>query len=55
MYNKSEIEQSYTSNPITLDRNTNYEIALTRYVRYGTHGIILVINLKTIRLNTGKK
>ena len=27
--NTSKIEQSYTSNPIILDRNTDHEIALT--------------------------
>ena len=36
--NKSEIKQFYTSNPVTLDRNSDYVIALTQctlwYSRY---------------------
>lgn len=38
--NKSEIEQSYTSNPIRLDRNYDYEIALTQCTLwYSWHNI----------------
>ena len=40
--NKSEIEQSYTSNPIRLDRSYDYEIALTKRTLC-IHGIILAI------------
>ena len=29
--NKNKIEQSYTSIPITEDRNSDYEIPLTQY------------------------
>ena len=44
--NKSQIKQSYSSNPIKLDRKTDYEIALIQCTQCVTHGKILVINFK---------
>ena len=52
--NKSENEQSYTSNSIRLDRNTDYEIVLTQSILwYLWYTISSQFN--TIRLNTRKK
>ena len=51
--NKREIEQFNTSNPIRLDRKTDYEIASTQFTLwYSLHNIS--DQFKTIRLNTGK-
>ena len=52
--NKSENEQSYTSNSIRLDRNTDYEIVLTQSILWYSWYTISS-QYKTIRLNTGKK
>ena len=53
-FNKSENEQSYTSNLISLDRNTDYEMVSTRSILlYSWYTISS--QFKTIRLNTGKK